>query len=92
MHQKYVNERNSFQHLSFVNHIIIAIFDCFYEDRDTHHYENLSLWTQDEELLLHISSLLFLTIEVSVKNFLFNSISGFEESRISNRNAKGKFG
>ena len=64
IHKDFVDRNNSFQFLSFVAQTIIAIFDALYEERGSHNYEDLPLWTQEENLLNSMTSFMSLLIRV----------------------------
>jgi len=50
-HQDYFEDHCSFDHMHFIADIITTIFHELYKQRDVQGYENLFLWTQQENFL-----------------------------------------
>ncbi len=53
-HQDYVNDNHSYDHMHFLADLIVTTFHELHKLRDMQEYENLFLWTQEENLLDHL--------------------------------------
>lgn len=63
VYQTSMNYKTSTQNLDFLSQLIIQIFDTLYQERDTHNYEGLILWTHDGALLDSLFSLMQLNLK-----------------------------